>query len=800
MRKLRLSPVLLQDRFLFGWAADEGGDKVEVHLWVDGRHVATEFTGAALPPFTHAHCGKPPAPDAGFVFALPPAVLDGFAHDVHVGLPGKHGEGLHGVTQSFKSASARGQVKQQGRQFVGTVWFDAVPRGTPQLDVADDAGFRHQVALQVSKTAEANGYPASFAVGCEDLPVGPLRFSCKGQELRGSPLERRAALLGLLEHAGADGVRGWAFDGADPGRPMELCLRVDGRPVAWFRPNVKRPEIEARLAQYKDKMGLIGFHLAMPEGMFDGRWHRLEVVGADDGQVLNQGQRLVRLEPSWVEQPGKPWIPAFAGMTKAGTTEVKVSVVILNRSGARLLQGFFQSWARYNTVAAELIVIDHASVDDSREVIAQWQERLDVKLIALDHNGSFSDSSNLGARQARGEFLLFMNNDIEWLHDALPLMLQSLAQPDVGIVGCKLLKAVGESRQALVPAREVQHLGVRMKLNEDSYWPYETFPAPWTREEEHAPQTVPAVTGAVLLCRKSDFDAVGGFDSSYFYGFEDVELCLRLSQRLGKVAVCRNDASALHRHGYTRLSGREIGMFDRVQRNSDVLKGQMGVWLKQAYWRSLLRGDGYMAGEALTIAVVVEQMGEAAPAVVTELQQALPHARVALLGAGRDWKNLRGVHVLVVTTPSYDIRSLKEARSDLVTVACGMVGTSAHPTPWGSEFGAVVKNTKELLAEVLDAERWRLRVVVQGEGGDLVEALRKEGVPCWAALEGRMVDVCITVDAKPQPMPGVLNVAWVRNKKKRVAAEGVIVTHQQPSRAWLEEQLRLRVGSTFHPS
>jgi GT2 family glycosyltransferase len=792
MRKLRLSPVLIQDRFLFGWAASAEGstsEPIEVHLFMDGRPVAVAFTGTSLPAFCSGTCGQAPHPQAGFVFALPPAALDGFPHDIHVGIPTPEG-GLHGVTRSYRSAAVRGEVKQQGRQFVGTVWFDAFPR-KPQLDISGQGGFARKVPLQVSKTAEANGYPAPYAVPAEDMPEGPLHFSCQGQALRGSPAQRRAVLVGMVEHAGSDGVRGWVFDGADPARPLELCLRIDGRAVAWFRPNHRREEIEERLVQYKDKLGLIGFHASLPDGMFDGRWHRVEVVGADDGQPLKDGQRLLKLEHAWVgvnhNTQSEPWVPASAG----STAKPLVSVVILNRNGAGLLKGFFASWGKYNTVPAEVIVIDHASTDGSREVI----EQAGAKLIALDHNGSFSDSSNLGARHARGEHLLFMNNDIEWLHDALPPMLQTLAQPDVGIVGLKLLKAVGESRQALVPAREVQHLGVRMKLNEVGYWPYETAPAPWNREEEYAPQVVPAVTGAVLLCRKSDFDAVGGFDPAYFYGYEDVELCLRLSQRLSKLTVCRNDVQALHRHGYTRLSGRDMSMYERIQHNAEVLQAQAGVWIKQAYWRSLLRGDGYMAGEPLTIAVAVDQAGETPP-VAAQLQQALPHARVGVLAPGRDWMNVRGVHVLVVTTPVYDVRAVKEARGDLLTVAMGAGVGGAEPGL--RRCDVQVSGVTELLAEVLDAGKWRLRVAVRGEDdGGLVEALRAEGVPCWKADEKRMVDVEITVGGKmPKATPGVLNVYWGRLR----ANDGVVVTKERPSRAWLEQQVRARVGSTFHPS
>jgi hypothetical protein len=195
-----------------------------------------------------------------------------------------------------------------------------------------------------------------------------------------------------------------------------------------------------------------------------------------------------------------------------------VSVVHPQPQRPRRAAGLFaQLGAPQHHGAAEVIVVDHASTDASLALLRQWRGRLDLKVLALDHNGSFSASSNLGASHARGQFLLFMNNDIVWLQDALPRLLESLHDPRVGVVGIKLLKVVGESRAGAQFASEVQHLGVRFKLNHLGYWPYEVEPSAQAHDEaEHAPQFVPAVTGAVLLCRKADFDAVGGFDPEYF--------------------------------------------------------------------------------------------------------------------------------------------------------------------------------------------------------------------------------------------------------------------------------------------
>lgn len=821
----RLSPLAVADGFVWGWAVGRGapGAPVPVHLYADGRHIATEYTGVALPAAVARVCGKPPVGAAGFAFALPASLLDGLPHDIHVALPGSAG-GMHGAVLPFRSGPVGGDVRQQGRQFVGTVWFAQRPPRAARLRVTDTQGrLLHKQPLHASTAPDAQGFPASFAVPGDSLPpdalAGALHFSCNGQALRGSPCTRAQVLVGMLDDVATGRISGWALDAADWQNPLELVLRVDGQPVAWFRPNVRRPDISKYLGLPEEGLGLAGFDMPVPAALVDGQVHAVEVVSAVDGQLLKNGRQQVRLRP-----PGLPW-PAVAvaaprtrqpGARKTGTRPV-VSVVVLNRNGAQVLQAFLQSWEQHNTtVPAELIVVDHASTDGSLALLRQWRSRLDLQVLALDHNGSFSDSSNLGARHALGQYLLFMNNDIVWLQDALPRLLESLQDPQVGVVGLKLLKVVGESRSGAPPASEVQHLGVRFKLNRTGYWPYEVAPSDGHAEAEHATQFVPAVTGAVLLCRKTDFEAVGGFDPAYFYGFEDVELCLRLAYRLHKAVVCRNDCVALHHHGHTRLSGREMSIYDRVVRNSAVLESHVGVWIKQAYWRSLLTGDGYITREPLTIGLVVDAEPQArrnsplvqeALALGARLRALLPHARLKLLPPSLGWKNADGLHVLLVADARYDIRALHPARADLLTVAWPRGAAAAWARlPWWDEFGAVLPPVQgpalaQALVDTLGPRRWRLRVEVLAQADTMASAvrlqrhLRSQGLPCWVAAGApadatqRMADVCITIGASTgEPRGDVLQLAWPGGDAP------------MPGAAWLAEQMEKRVGSTFRSS
>jgi GT2 family glycosyltransferase len=830
-----------------------------VHLYVDGRHVATEFTGQVLPPAIAARVGNAPQADAGFAFALPRSVLDGFEHNIHVAVPHEHGESLHGEVFSFKSSPVRGEVRQQARLFVGTVWFDALPRSAARLLVTGEGGVvLHRQELKPAAVPQAQGYPAPFSIDPEEWPDGPLHFSVEGQALRGSPCRRGVHPLGMVEGISVRSIRGWAFDAADPKQPIELLLRIDGRHAAWFRPYVRRPDIAQQIGFAQEDWGLVGFEVATPSELLDGEPHRVEVVLADGGQTLSKGLQVVQLPAV-----GTPWKSPEGGTpstTPAGfplrgqplprlDTAPVVSAVVLTRNGEGLLQAFLQSWALHmKSVPSEIIVVDHASTDGTLALLRRWQAHLPLKVIALDHNGSFSASCNLGAAQARGEYLLFANNDIVWLQDSLPRLVETLRDPQVGIAGLKLLKIVGESRDGSQHATEVQHLGVRFKLNEKGYWPYEAGPSSRNREAEHTAQAVPAVTGAAMMCRRGDFDAVGGFDATYFYGFEDVELCLRLAYRLRKAVVCRNDCVALHHHGHTRLSGRELSIYDRLMRNSAVLQGHIGVWIKQAYWRSLLLSDGYITSEPMCIGIVVDAdpaagttpLVQAAKALARQLAAAMPRASIVLLDPARGWKGVAGLHVLVVGDPRYDIRTLQDARPDLLTVAWVLDDAKAWPRlPWWNDYGTCVAapalaprvaalTTRKVhrvgagqpLGEALGTRRWRMRVAIHaapatmGQAQALRDSLQRADMPCWVVpldewgSHPMMADVCITLwdgDRPEGPQPvlrtDVINVMWLVSGKGRAPVQAdapeCLVTQTMPRADWLEQEMEKRIGSTF---
>jgi len=159
--------------------------------------------------------------------------------------------------------------------------------------------------------------------------------------------------------------------------------------------------------------------------------------------------------------------------------------------------------------------VDDASSDETREYLASiTDERFHI--ITHSENQGYATSTNDGARLARGEFLILLNNDIVPQPGWLEAMLKVAQQhPDAGAIG---------NIQYRISNGSIDHAGIVFDLVglPDHYGKNYPFLPRFTCRE------FPAVTGACLLIRKDLFDQMSGLDEIYRNGCEDVDLCLRL--------------------------------------------------------------------------------------------------------------------------------------------------------------------------------------------------------------------------------------------------------------------------------
>jgi GT2 family glycosyltransferase len=222
----------------------------------------------------------------------------------------------------------------------------------------------------------------------------------------------------------------------------------------------------------------------------------------------------------------------------------------------------------------EVIVVDNASIDGTADFLAQLNG--DVQIIRNDENLGFAKACNQGARAARGRYLLFLNNDTVplagWLE---PLVAELEMHPDVAVVGSKLLYEDGT----------VQHAGVAFsRAHFGPYHIYRGVPGdvPFVNERRE----YQCVTAACMLIRRETFEAVGTFDEGYVNGFEDVDLCLKIRERGGRIVY--QPRSVLF-HLESRTPGRHAHEVENSRR-------LFARWSRQ-WWLvdedAICVGDGY---------------------------------------------------------------------------------------------------------------------------------------------------------------------------------------------------------------
>ena len=225
-----------------------------------------------------------------------------------------------------------------------------------------------------------------------------------------------------------------------------------------------------------------------------------------------------------------------------GTT--RVSLIIATKHNRKMLAPCLRAIAKSSYRNFEVIVVDNGGRTTENENWYELFRSIDLRVLWWDEPFNYSAVNNLGARNATGDVLLFLNDDTqavsrEWLDE----MLGWIGHPGIGVVGAQLLWKNGR----------IQHGGDVLGMNgfADHLFtganPYE-----WTlMGSPHWYRNVSAVTGACLMMRRDLFEEVGGFNEAFHLCGSDVELCLRV-RRAGYRIVCTPFAGVLHHERATR--------------------------------------------------------------------------------------------------------------------------------------------------------------------------------------------------------------------------------------------------------
>ncbi len=358
-----------------------------------------------------------------------------------------------------------------------------------------------------------------------------------------------------------------------------------------------------------------------------------------------------------------------------------VSIIIINRNGESHLKRLLSTIDDTIHLNYELIIVDNHSKDNSMQLIESYKN-LPITVIRNKSNETFSHANNQGVNIAKGEYVLFLNNDTEPLDGWLNHMMQSmLSNENVGAVGSKLIYPdCKTSKINKEKSYTIQHSGIIFKegdgyikpFNRDNAEEYEDV-LNKTEEEE-----IIAVTAACLLIKKSVYLEVGGFDNEYVYGYEDVDLCLKL-YKAGYKNIYNPNSILYHYEFGTQEKNRNKEVRDRRLNNQKIFINRWNKWLRQELFNDKIKNKRIFTNKPLTISFVVTQTDEDTTAgdyftaltLAKQLEEFGWNIKYqARKSKGKDWYFVdEDVDVLISLLDAYDLTKVECDNGLLVKVA-----------------------------------------------------------------------------------------------------------------------------------
>ncbi len=226
----------------------------------------------------------------------------------------------------------------------------------------------------------------------------------------------------------------------------------------------------------------------------------------------------------------------------------RVSIMIPSRDHAKTLRNCIRSILELTTYPDyEILIIDNASCE--QELLDYYEElKKDprIRILHDDRPFNFSAMNNGAAKEATGDYLMLMNNDIEIITpDWIQELMMYAQRDDIGAVGGKLY----------FPNNRIQHAGVTLKLGGDRIAGHTFYGEPrdaigYMGKLDYA-QNLSAVTAAFMMVRKSVWDELCGMDEDFPVSFNDIDFCLRIREKRYLI-VWTPGAEAYHHESLTR--------------------------------------------------------------------------------------------------------------------------------------------------------------------------------------------------------------------------------------------------------
>tara|TARA_B100001093_G_scaffold215568_1_gene206870 strand:+ start:8430 stop:10517 length:2088 start_codon:yes stop_codon:yes gene_type:complete len=258
-----------------------------------------------------------------------------------------------------------------------------------------------------------------------------------------------------------------------------------------------------------------------------------------------------------------------------------ISILVPTKDKLSLLKSCINSIYEYKCgIDFEIILIDNNSKDKKTlnfyKNIKNNLNYENIKLLQYLDVFNYSKVNNFASQYAKGEVLLFLNNDVEFISSNWGYELYSNAiRPQIGCVGSKLI----------YPNGTIQHAGVTLGINGTAGHSHKYFNKDQMGYQNRITlnQEISAVTGACMAIEKSKFLKIGMFDEKYLkINFSDLDLCLKAMKNQLK-NLYLPEVLAIHHESATRS----------VTKGYQSLSSNYEKMIIKHRWKKLLNNDPF---------------------------------------------------------------------------------------------------------------------------------------------------------------------------------------------------------------
>ncbi len=259
--------------------------------------------------------------------------------------------------------------------------------------------------------------------------------------------------------------------------------------------------------------------------------------------------------------------------------EPLVSIIIPNKDAKEDLEKCIQSILEKSSYTNyEILIVENNSTGE--EIFSYYKElsgNSKIRLLRWKREFNYSAINNYGAKKAKGDYLLFLNNDTEVISpDWIEEMLGFCQRPDTGIVGARLY--FGNNT--------IQHAGTVIGIGGIAGHMFTDMPRERSGYMHKAAiiQDLSAVTAACMMVKRQVFEEVQGFEEQLSVAFNDVDFCLRVREKQYLVVY----------DPYVELYHYESKSRGAEDSKEKVRRFQSEIEFMRCRWEALLKkGDPY---------------------------------------------------------------------------------------------------------------------------------------------------------------------------------------------------------------